>query len=249
MSAEQMESNGWREFLATPPDRFVTPPSFGVDVSPADPSPVESVDHNVALEQQEIFANYKEEQSSPVRGRHESETHDFESRSLTVNGLPPDVTEEELNSIFSTYGEIQNVDVSGRDDGIGDVEYFDIRSAISAKLMLNGREIRGCCITVTYSPLQQISNARKPPNNGTIVIFHLPTGVSDSHIMSVFSQYGEIRQIRGTPMRQTQRFVEYWDLRAAENALSSMNGKYFMGGRISIEFSLPGGFRRGMTKV
>ena len=116
-------------------------------------------------------------------------------------------------------------------------------------MLLNGSQLKGKTITVSFAPLPVILDPKKPPNNGTIVIFHLPAGITDDQIVTIFGQFGEIRQIRGTPTKTQQRFVEYYDTRHAEAALLSMSGKYVMGTRVSIEFSLPGGFRRGIQKV
>ena len=170
---------------------------------------------------------------------------EFEDRTLIATNVHPETTREEIMAVFDPYNSIKNIDMSLIADGFCSVEYYDLRHANNVKRIANTATLHGNVIVVSYAPLSRIGDCKKPPNNGTIVVFHLPaTGVTDKQIEMTFGQFGEIRQIRGTPSKPTQRFIEYWDTRAAEEALNSLNGKYVMGSKISIEFSLPGGFRK-----
>lgn len=51
-------------------------------------------------------------------------------------------------------------------------------------------------------------------------------------------------QIRETPQKKHHKFVEYYDARAAEAALKSLNRSEIAGKRIKLEPSRPGGARR-----
>lgn len=51
-------------------------------------------------------------------------------------------------------------------------------------------------------------------------------------------------QIRETPHRSHHKFVEYYDIRAAEAALRALNRSDIAGKRIKLEPSRPGGARR-----
>ena len=73
-------------------------------------------------------------------------------------------------------------------------------------------------------------------NQGTIVVFNL-----DETIQQLFNVYGEIKDIRSTPNKKHHRFIEFYDTRAAENALKGMNGTQLNGKKLKIEFSRPGG--------
>ncbi|OHT01623.1 hypothetical protein TRFO_07540 [Tritrichomonas foetus] len=177
------------------------------------------------------------------------EYSEIENRTLLIANVSPEITPDEIESTFNPYKSAKVIDQSNLANGILTIEYYDLRHAQTIKRITNGSTVHGTAIIVSYAPLQRIEDPRKPPNNGTIVVFHLPSGINDQHIESSFSQFGEIRQIRGTPTKPTQRFIEYWDTRAAEAALNNLSGKYVMGSRVSIEFSLPGGFRRNVQRV
>lgn len=55
---------------------------------------------------------------------------------------------------------------------------------------------------------------------------------------------GPIKELRDTPWKKNQRFVEFFDTRDAAKALKHMNGKQIHGKPIIIEFSRPGGHTR-----
>jgi RNA recognition motif-containing protein len=97
---------------------------------------------------------------------------------------------------------------------------------------------------IAFGSALPVSNARKPPNNGTLVLFHVPENATVSMLEEVFGQFGEIREIREPVHRTSQRFVEYWDTRDSQKARKEMNGVWLFGVRMSIDFSLPGGWRR-----
>lgn len=52
---------------------------------------------------------------------------------------------------------------------------------------------------------------------------------------------GTIKELRETPGKKNQRFVEFYDVRDAAKALKELNGKEINGRQIVIEFSRPGG--------
>ncbi|KAK0574606.1 hypothetical protein LWI29_026119 [Acer saccharum] len=89
------------------------------------------------------------------------------------------------------------------------------------------------------------SNAVPEGNNqGTIVVFNLDSGVSSSSLKDVFQAFGAVKELRETPLKKHQRFVEFYDIRDAAKALKEMNGKEIYGKPVVIEFSRPGGFSK-----
>lgn len=53
-----------------------------------------------------------------------------------------------------------------------------------------------------------------------------------------------LKQIRETPHKRHHKFIEYYDVRAAEAALRLLNRSDIAGKRIKLEPSRPGGARR-----
>ncbi|KAK8636727.1 hypothetical protein V6N13_124465 [Hibiscus sabdariffa] len=89
------------------------------------------------------------------------------------------------------------------------------------------------------------SNALPDGNNqGTVVVFNLDPGVSSSKLRDIFQAYGPVKELRETPLKKHQKFVEFYDVRDAVKALRQMNGKEINGKQVVIEFSRPGGYSR-----
>ncbi|XP_022775851.1 protein terminal ear1-like [Durio zibethinus] len=89
------------------------------------------------------------------------------------------------------------------------------------------------------------SNAVPDGNNqGTVVVFNLDPGVSTSKLKDIFQVFGPVKELRETPLKKRQKFVEFYDVRDAAKALREMNGKEINGKQVVIEFSRPGGYSR-----
>ncbi|OHT11702.1 hypothetical protein TRFO_18761 [Tritrichomonas foetus] len=192
----------------------------------------------------DIFVQYPNYQVESVN--FDLQFHEIESRTILMSNIPPEATEQDLSAIFEKFGQVESYDISNIKKCIASVNFYDLRSAMLMRLssiFLNSKQI----ITGFGQELPVIDK-RKPPNNGTIVVFHLSPKMSDQTLCQIFSLYGQIRQIRSTPSKDTQKFIEFWDKRAAYEALKKQNGCYIDGSKISLEFSLPGGFKRSIQK-
>ncbi|KAJ9549505.1 hypothetical protein OSB04_022048 [Centaurea solstitialis] len=80
-------------------------------------------------------------------------------------------------------------------------------------------------------------------NQGTIVVFNLDSGVTAGTLKEIFEAYGCVKELRGTPLKKNQRFVEFYDTRDAAKALINVNGKEIHGKTVVVEFSRPGGHK------
>ncbi|XP_004239491.2 protein terminal ear1 homolog isoform X1 [Solanum lycopersicum] len=78
-------------------------------------------------------------------------------------------------------------------------------------------------------------------NQGTLVIFNLSPQTSADSLFHLFQAFGHVKELRETPMKKHQRFVEFYDVRDASRALMEMNGYDLNGQPLLIEFSRPGG--------
>lgn len=230
----------WADYVVTPPSLNNTPPSLlsgfsskngsnGLIIN--DPS-ICNILCNIGMDEfKNRMPTYSETPSNESQ----------ETRSLYVSNVNPETTDSEIQNAFNKNGGLCNVNKDFLDNGCLVLDYYDLREAHSMKMLYNGSILHGNILSVHSAPIKQPQNLKKPQNNGTIVIFHLKENITDDHIRSIFGGYGEIRMIRSTPTNKNQKFVEYWDIRAAKRALNAMNGRYVMGNRVKIEFSTPGG--------
>jgi RNA recognition motif-containing protein len=164
--------------------------------------------------------------------------NDFENRCIEISNFDPEqTTEEDIITICSQCGEIDQIDISQKSIGHIFVTFFDLRSAY---LMIRSTiRVRGFKWLNQFCYQHMNQNTKNSMNNGTIVIFNIPISVSDTMLIEQFSIYGTIREIR---KYKSNRFIEFWDIRASEQAVHSMNDKQLFTKKMRIEFSRSNSF-------
>ncbi|OHT10597.1 RNA-binding protein [Tritrichomonas foetus] len=189
--------------------------------------------------------------------------NELPSRTIMMSNVPSDASEQEMINIFHSFGEFESYDVSRITESIATVNFYSLEDAETmrfSKIVIKGRQI----ITVFGEEMNtlknsnngqnygQNKNSKNVQNNGTLVVFHLPSNCSDEAVVRYFSKFGKIRQVRRTPKKNSQRFIEFYDKRDAEAALLNFNSKSFFKEntrhRITIEYSLPGNYRTNSAK-
>ncbi|KAK2993919.1 hypothetical protein RJ640_012793 [Escallonia rubra] len=123
------------------------------------------------------------------------------------------------------------------------ISYYDIRAARTAMRALQNKPLRRRKLDIHFS-IPKENPSDKDINQGTLVVFNLDPSVSNDDLRQIFGAYGEVKEIRETPHKRHHKFIEYYDVRAAEAALRSLNRSDIAGKRIKLEPSRPGGARR-----
>ncbi|RDX88837.1 Protein terminal ear1, partial [Mucuna pruriens] len=173
------------------------------------------------------------------------------TRSLLLTPVPI-TTESALRSELEVFGDVRALQMEGLRHGMVTVHFYDLRHAESAFAAISTMH--------HYPPPQFITGpglvAGRPVwahyvlpspdthNQGTLVVFNLDANVSTLNLRRLFDPFGPIKELRDTPWKKNQRFVEFFDTRDAAKALKQMNGKDFHGKPLVIEFSRPGGHTR-----
>ncbi|KAA0034242.1 protein terminal ear1-like protein [Cucumis melo var. makuwa] len=193
------------------------------------------------------------------------------TRSLVVSSVPCDVSETMVRRELEVFGEIRGVQMERVKEGIVIVHFYDIRHAERALREIRDQHMHHQCRLRNYFNNNNnnnngflLSNSSLPrpspapgliaghavwaqfivpagKNQGTIVIFNLDSTVSTSCLKEIFERFGQVKELRETPLKKQQRFVEFFDIRDAGKALKEMNGKEINGKSVLIEFSRPGG--------
>ncbi|KAI3970378.1 hypothetical protein MKX01_024025 [Papaver californicum] len=109
--------------------------------------------------------------------------------------------------------------------------------------------IAGRTVWAEFTLPTMITSCLDGHNQGTIVIFNLVISVSTAQLQDIFQVFGPIKELRETPSKRHQRFIEFFDIRDAAKALYEMNGKEINGQSVVIEFSRPGGTRRRLASI
>ncbi|XP_026189900.1 protein MEI2-like 2 [Cyclospora cayetanensis] len=172
----------------------------------------------------------------------ETEPDALQSRCLFFGRLAPEATEDLLRGLCEQYGDIRKI-TCYPEKHMAFVEFFDIRHAEAAREALRATDIAGKKADVQYSAIKRPD---KDSNMGTLYI--RPTnGVSASTTLSdpnsldayrrLFSSYGDIKKVSVNRKRDSEKFVEYHDVRDAAKALEALNGHNFNGVTLQICFA------------
>nr|XP_043638221.1 protein MEI2-like 2 isoform X2 [Erigeron canadensis] len=182
---------------------------------------------------------------TPVVGEHPYGEHP--SRTLFVRNINSNVEDSELRSLFEEYGEIRNLYTACKHRGFVMISYYDIRHARAAMKELQNKPLRRRKLDIHFS-IPKDNPSEKDINQGTLVVFNLDASISSEDLRHIFAAYGEVKEIRETPHKRHHKFVEFYDVRAAEMALNALNGSEIAGKRIKLEHSRPGGARRSLMQ-
>uniref|UniRef100_A0A0D9VKB2 RRM domain-containing protein n=1 Tax=Leersia perrieri TaxID=77586 RepID=A0A0D9VKB2_9ORYZ len=180
-----------------------------------------------------------------VAGEHPYGEHP--SRTLFVRNINSNVEDSELRSLFEQYGDIRTLYTATKHRGFVMISYFDIRAARGAMRGLQNKPLRRRKLDIHFS-IPKENPSDKDLNQGTLVIFNLDPSVSNEEVRQIFGTYGEVKEIRETPNKKHHKFIEFYDVRAAEAALRSLNKSEIAGKRIKLEPSRPGGTRRNLMQ-
>ncbi|GFS33081.1 MEI2-like protein 1 [Actinidia rufa] len=163
---------------------------------------------------------------SSVVGEHPYGEHP--SRTLFVRNINTNVEDSELEALF---------------EGLRyDIIYYDIRAARNAMRALQDKPLRRRKLDIHFS-IPKDNPSEKDINQGTLAAFNLDSSVSNEVVHQIFGVYGEIKEISEIPQRSHGKFIEFYDVRAAEAALRALNMSDIAGKKIKIEPSRPGGAR------
>ncbi|KAH1066202.1 hypothetical protein J1N35_031189 [Gossypium stocksii] len=178
-----------------------------------------------------------------IAGEHPYGEHP--SRTLFVRNINSNVEDSELRALFEQYGDIRTLYTACKHRGFVMISYYDIRAARTAMRALQNKPLRRRKLDIHFS-IPKDNPSEKDINQGTLVVFNLDPSVSNEDLLQIFGVYGEVKEIRETPHKRHHKFIEFYDVRAAEQALKSLNRSDIAGKRIKLEPSRPGGARRSL---
>ncbi|KAK7306181.1 hypothetical protein VNO77_44107 [Canavalia gladiata] len=180
------------------------------------------------------------------------------TRSLLLSPVPI-ITESALRTQLQVFGDVRALQMEALRHGIVTVHFYDLRHAESAFAAIRMHHaphhpqffaspsspglVAGRPVWAHYV-LPSCNALPDGQNQGTLVVFNLDAEASTENLRRVFEAFGPIKELRDTPWKKNQRFVEFFDIRDAAKALKHMNGKEIHGKPVVIEFSRPGGHTR-----
>ncbi|GKV45565.1 hypothetical protein SLEP1_g52633 [Rubroshorea leprosula] len=163
------------------------------------------------------------------------------SRTLFVRNINSNVEDSELKALFEQYGDIRTLYRACKHRGFATISYYDIRAAQNATRALQNKPLRHRKLDIHYS-IPKGNTSEKDVNQGTLVVFNLDASVSTNGLQQIFVVFGEIKIHEISP-EQNHKFIEFYDVRAVEDALCALNRCDIGEKQIEIEPSPPGGVR------
>ncbi|KDO41944.1 hypothetical protein CISIN_1g002823mg [Citrus sinensis] len=176
-----------------------------------------------------------------VAGEHLNDEHP--SRTLLLRKINSNIEDSELKALFEQYGDVRTFYRASKHCGFVTISYYDIRAARNAMKSLQNKLTRSGKLDIHYS-IPKDNPSEKEINQGTLVVFNLDSSVSNDELHHIFGVYGEIKEIRETPQKIHQKYIEFYDTRAAEAALRELNSRYIAGKQIKLEPSHLRGLRK-----
>jgi hypothetical protein len=172
--------------------------------------------------------------------------NEIESRRVMISHIHAQTNREELEAALSKFGEVASIWFDAAEHCAA-VKFYNLKDAHD--LRREGIRFHDRICFVAFGPTEAVADKKNPPNNGSIIVGGIGAGVADETVEEVFEAFGEVREVRGCPGKPSQRFVEFWDQKAAERAVLSLNKKMVskLDGRLWIQYSRPGGFLQNIT--
>ena len=167
------------------------------------------------------------------------------SRTLFVRNINSNVEDSELRTLFEQYGDIRTLYTACKHRGFVMISYYDIRAAGDAMKALQNKPLRRRKLDIHFS-IPKENPSDKDINQGILVVFNLDSSFSNDELREIFGVYGEIREIRDTPHMSHHKFIEFYDVRAAESALRAVNRSEVGGNQIKIASGQTGDSKRFM---
>jgi len=171
---------------------------------------------------------------------------EHESRTLFVRNLPYKISDEKILSRFSLFGDIRSLFSHNKFRGFVMISYFDIRHATQALRHLQGATLSRRKISIHYARPKNNTKARGH-HSGTLVVFDIDQSTPNPELHEIFRRYGEIKEIRETPSKSHQRFIEFYDVRHAQEAAHHLNNTIFRSRIIKVMPFRPRGTRKSCT--
>jgi len=186
-------------------------------------------------------AVYSQQQLSPHRTMPFSRV-DIEkpNRTLFIRNVNYKSTEDEVRKVFEQYGIVTNIFSRIEKRGMVFVTFSDIRDAEKAKAALQNTDIGGRAIDVHFSlpRAEDDSYAEQAQRNSQDTLFvSLREGQEDlteEEAREFFSQYGDVKDVRSSPGHTKQRFVEFYDVQACDQAIQESNGAKYKDGVLFV---------------
>ncbi|KAI0778670.1 hypothetical protein BD413DRAFT_114435 [Trametes elegans] len=170
-------------------------------------------------------------------------------RTLFIRNIKYETNSDDVRRLFEEHGEIKTFFDLIANRGMVFVTFYDLRAAERARDRLQGSEISGRPIDVHYSLPRDdhgkgADRQREQELQGTLIVTlrnsQTNQPIDDGEVRRKFQQFGDVKSVRPVGDRLDQRYVEYYDTRAAEDAHDRLRHQGLQDGVMEIVFAYTG---------
>ncbi|KAI0756521.1 hypothetical protein C8Q80DRAFT_1129098 [Daedaleopsis nitida] len=169
-------------------------------------------------------------------------------RTLFIRNIKYETNSDDVRRLFEEHGEIKTFFDLIANRGMVFVTYYDLRAAERARDRLQGSEISSRPIDVHYS-LPRDDHGRGADRQkdqelqGHLVVTLRNSAtnqmIDDNEVRHKFQQFGDVKSVRPVGDRPDQRYVEFYDTRACEEAHDRLRHQGLQDGVMEIDFASP----------
>ncbi|GLJ46909.1 hypothetical protein SUGI_0989760 [Cryptomeria japonica] len=177
----------------------------------------------------------------------------YQSRSLLLSLVPTEFSDHQIHQELLVWGPIRALHLEAKHDGMVTVDFYDLRHAnqalfdIRQQYMMLSKSLESGALQQPFSYCWRFMEGRliwaqyaepTAENQGTLVIFNVDTAISDDNVLSIFQHYGAVKDVRGTPLNNRTKFVEFFDIRDAERARNELDRNEIGSEQINIAYRI-----------
>ncbi|CAK5280369.1 unnamed protein product [Mycena citricolor] len=163
----------------------------------------------------------------------------------SLTSMQYETDSDEVYRQFQEHGDIKTFFDLISTRGMVFVTYFDLRSAERARDRLQGSEISGRPIDVHYSLPRDDQNKSERERSQELQgclqvtlrssVSNLP--IDDNEVRIKFQQFGDVKAVKPVDNRSDSRYVEYYDMRACDEAFNRLRHQGLQDGVMDIVYA------------
>ncbi|KAG2118156.1 uncharacterized protein F5147DRAFT_742805 [Suillus discolor] len=165
-------------------------------------------------------------------------------RTLFIRNIKYETNSEDVRRSFEEHGDIKTFFDLIATRGMVFVTFYDIRAAERARDRLQGSEISGRPIDVHYSLPRddQKQGGDRDKNqqfqgNLIVTLKESVQTIDDNEVRRKFQQFGDVKSVTPVGDRADQRYVEFYDIRACDEAFDRLRHQGLQDGTMDITYA------------
>ncbi|KAG2155699.1 hypothetical protein DEU56DRAFT_319839 [Suillus clintonianus] len=165
-------------------------------------------------------------------------------RTLFIRNIKYETNSEDVRRSFEEHGDIKTFFDLIATRGMVFVTFYDIRAAERARDRLQGSEISGRPIDVHYSlPRDDQKQGGDRDKNqqfqGNLIVTLKDSvqAIDDNEVRRKFQQFGDVKSVTPVGDRSDQRYVEFYDIRACDEAFDRLRHQGLQDGTMDVTYA------------